>query len=202
MAETKKMLDPKIKVTCTACACRSSSAIPKPSTSSSRTRSPPTRHATSCARRRAASSSTSARNGGYNHAGRMRPARTRPISRASARTQTVENGLNMWVVSDNLRKGAALNAVQIAERLPLRSPRNPHRDDAGDPGRLVALCRLRADHAGRSRPRRLRAPRSDICRSPTRPRRASSRRSSSPHSRSRSSARKSAGGAGRQPPSV
>jgi aspartate-semialdehyde dehydrogenase len=30
---------------------------------------------------------------------------------------TVENGLSMWVVSDNLRKGAALNAVQIAERL-------------------------------------------------------------------------------------
>ncbi len=30
---------------------------------------------------------------------------------------TVEYGLNMWVVSDNLRKGAALNAVQIAELL-------------------------------------------------------------------------------------
>ena len=30
---------------------------------------------------------------------------------------TVENGLNLWVVSDNLRKGAALNAVQIAELL-------------------------------------------------------------------------------------
>ncbi|PIO98353.1 aspartate-semialdehyde dehydrogenase [Pleomorphomonas carboxyditropha] len=30
---------------------------------------------------------------------------------------TVENGLTMWVVSDNLRKGAALNAVQIAEVL-------------------------------------------------------------------------------------
>ena len=30
---------------------------------------------------------------------------------------TVENGLDMWVVSDNLRKGAALNAVQIAECL-------------------------------------------------------------------------------------
>ena len=28
-----------------------------------------------------------------------------------------ENGLNMWVVSDNIRKGAALNAVQIAELL-------------------------------------------------------------------------------------
>jgi aspartate-semialdehyde dehydrogenase len=30
---------------------------------------------------------------------------------------TVENGLQIWVVSDNLRKGAALNAVQIAECL-------------------------------------------------------------------------------------
>lgn len=30
---------------------------------------------------------------------------------------TVKNGLNFWVVSDNLRKGAALNAVQIAEIL-------------------------------------------------------------------------------------
>jgi len=30
---------------------------------------------------------------------------------------TVANGLNLWVVSDNLRKGAALNAVQIAEVL-------------------------------------------------------------------------------------
>src|SRR5213075_658054 len=30
---------------------------------------------------------------------------------------TVENGLAMWVVADNLRKGAALNAVQIAELL-------------------------------------------------------------------------------------
>lgn len=30
---------------------------------------------------------------------------------------TVENGLNLWVVADNLRKGAALNAVQIAEHL-------------------------------------------------------------------------------------
>ena len=29
----------------------------------------------------------------------------------------VTNGLNLWVVSDNLRKGAALNAVQIAECL-------------------------------------------------------------------------------------
>jgi len=31
--------------------------------------------------------------------------------------ETIANGLNLWVVSDNLRKGAALNAVQIAEKL-------------------------------------------------------------------------------------
>ena len=30
---------------------------------------------------------------------------------------TVDNGLMLWVVGDNLRKGAALNAVQIAEKL-------------------------------------------------------------------------------------
>jgi len=30
---------------------------------------------------------------------------------------TVEHGLAFWVVSDNLRKGAALNAIQIAEHL-------------------------------------------------------------------------------------
>lgn len=30
---------------------------------------------------------------------------------------TIEHGLSLWVVSDNLRKGAALNAVQIAEHL-------------------------------------------------------------------------------------
>ena len=31
--------------------------------------------------------------------------------------QTLENGLNIWVVADNLRKGAALNTIQIAELL-------------------------------------------------------------------------------------
>ena len=31
--------------------------------------------------------------------------------------QTVENGLSLWIVADNMRKGAALNAVQIAELL-------------------------------------------------------------------------------------
>jgi aspartate-semialdehyde dehydrogenase len=30
---------------------------------------------------------------------------------------TIDRGLALWIVNDNLRKGAALNAVQIAERL-------------------------------------------------------------------------------------
>jgi aspartate-semialdehyde dehydrogenase len=30
---------------------------------------------------------------------------------------TIENGLLLWIVSDNVRKGAALNSVQIAEML-------------------------------------------------------------------------------------
>jgi aspartate-semialdehyde dehydrogenase len=33
------------------------------------------------------------------------------------RDETIAHGLNMWIVADNIRKGAALNAVQIAEAL-------------------------------------------------------------------------------------
>ena len=43
---------------------------------------------------------------------------------------TVENGLSLWVVSDNLRKGAALNAVQIAELLVNRKLIQPKRKAA------------------------------------------------------------------------
>jgi aspartate-semialdehyde dehydrogenase len=43
---------------------------------------------------------------------------------------TVEHGLAMWVVSDNLRKGAALNAVQIAEVLVNRKLIRPKRKAA------------------------------------------------------------------------
>ena len=42
---------------------------------------------------------------------------------------TVENGLNLWVVSDNLRKGAALNTVQIAETL--INPRIGYKKEGG-----------------------------------------------------------------------
>ena len=31
--------------------------------------------------------------------------------------ESVDSGLNLWVVADNIRKGAATNAVQIAEKL-------------------------------------------------------------------------------------
>lgn len=33
------------------------------------------------------------------------------------RDESVDSGLNLWLVADNLRKGAASNAVQIAEQL-------------------------------------------------------------------------------------
>ena len=38
------------------------------------------------------------------------------------RDPTVAHGLALFVTGDNLRKGAALNAVQIAELLPARPP--------------------------------------------------------------------------------
>ena len=53
-------------------------------------------------------------------------------SRRIREDPTIENGLSMWVVSDNLRKGAALNAVQIAELLHRARP-----DPAEAQGRLI-----------------------------------------------------------------
>jgi aspartate-semialdehyde dehydrogenase len=43
------------------------------------------------------------------------------------RDETVENGLAFWCVADNLRKGAALNAIQIAEELLNRGVLKPDR---------------------------------------------------------------------------
>ncbi|MCB0055518.1 MAG: aspartate-semialdehyde dehydrogenase, partial [Caldilineaceae bacterium] len=37
---------------------------------------------------------------------------------------TVENGLVLWIVSDNLLKGAALNTIQIAEEMITRNMLN------------------------------------------------------------------------------
>ena len=44
-------------------------------------------------------------------------ARMRSIVSRMRRDPTVPHGLAFWCVADNLRKGAALNAVQIAEML-------------------------------------------------------------------------------------
>lgn len=33
------------------------------------------------------------------------------------RDYSVDNGVNLWVVADNIRKGAASNAIQIVEKL-------------------------------------------------------------------------------------
>ena len=43
------------------------------------------------------------------------------------RDPSVPNGLSFWVVADNIRKGAALNAVQMAEALALRNTIRPRR---------------------------------------------------------------------------
>ena len=45
------------------------------------------------------------------------PARTHTYVSRIREDETTDTGLAFWVVSDNLRKGAALNAVQIAETL-------------------------------------------------------------------------------------
>jgi aspartate-semialdehyde dehydrogenase len=47
----------------------------------------------------------------------MRPARIRSSSGRIREDISHERGLDLWIVSDNIRKGAALNAVQIAELL-------------------------------------------------------------------------------------
>ena len=41
----------------------------------------------------------------------------RSLSDGLRRDTALDNGLSMWVVSDNIRKGAATNTIQIAELL-------------------------------------------------------------------------------------
>ncbi|WP_338608508.1 aspartate-semialdehyde dehydrogenase [Pelagibacterium nitratireducens] len=116
LAETKKMLDPKIKVTCTAVrvpvfvghseAVNMEFARPiSPDEARDALRDAP-----------GIVVLDKRENGGY-----MTPVESKGedatyVSRIREDV-TVENGLVMWVVSDNLRKGAALNTVQIAETL-------------------------------------------------------------------------------------
>ena len=116
MAETKKMLDPKIKVTCTAVRVPvfigHSEAIniefEKPITAEEARNI--LREAPGCL------VVDKHEDGGYITPYESAGEDATYISRIRE-DQTLDNGLNIWVVSDNLRKGAALNTVQIAELL-------------------------------------------------------------------------------------
>ena len=50
-------------------------------------------------------------------AGAFKGRRLAPVKGRIREDFSIANGLNFWVVADNLRKGAATNAVQIAEIL-------------------------------------------------------------------------------------
>ncbi|WP_285295516.1 aspartate-semialdehyde dehydrogenase [Aureimonas altamirensis] len=116
MAETKKMLDPRIKVTCTAV--RVPVFIGHSEAVNIEFEKPITADEARDILREAPGCLVIDKHedGGY-----VTPLETAGedatyISRIRE-DQTLENGLNLWVVADNLRKGAALNAVQIAELL-------------------------------------------------------------------------------------
>ena len=130
MAETKKILDPKIKLVATCV--RVPVFIGHSEAVNIEFEKPITADEARDILREApghASSSTSTSPAATSRRTRRR-ARTRPMSRASATDPTVDNGLVLWCVSDNLRKGAALNAVQIAEVLVNRKLIEPKRKAA------------------------------------------------------------------------
>jgi aspartate-semialdehyde dehydrogenase len=116
MAETKKILDPKIKLTCTAV------RVPVFIGHSEAVNIEFERPITADEARAILRESPGClvvdkpENGGYVTPHEAAGEDATYISRIREDI-TVENGLSMWVVADNLRKGAALNAVQIAELL-------------------------------------------------------------------------------------
>ncbi|MBB5753591.1 aspartate-semialdehyde dehydrogenase [Prosthecomicrobium pneumaticum] len=129
MAETKKILDPKIKVACTAVRVpvfvSHSEAVniefEKPITADEAREI--LREAPGCL------VVDKREDGGYVTPYEATGEDATYISRIRE-DATVENGLAMWVVSDNLRKGAALNAVQIAEVLVNRKLIQPRKQAA------------------------------------------------------------------------
>ena len=80
-------------------------------------RSPPRRPATLWSKRPGPDRRRRPRRAAVPPARRRRRTATRSSSAGSARTSSRPNALLFWCVSDNLRKGAATNAVQIAEEL-------------------------------------------------------------------------------------
>ena len=129
MAETKKMLDPKIKVTCTAV--RVPVFIGHSEAVNIEFENPITADEARDILREAPGCLVidKREDGGYVTPLDSAGEDATYISRIRE-DQTIENGLNMWVVSDNLRKGAALNAVQIAELLVARGLIQPKKQAA------------------------------------------------------------------------
>ncbi|EAU41398.1 aspartate-semialdehyde dehydrogenase [Fulvimarina pelagi HTCC2506] len=116
MAETKKMLDPKIKVTCTAV--RVPVFVGHSEAVNIEFENPITADEARDILREAPGCLVidKREDGGYVTPLESAGDDATFISRIRE-DQTLDNGLNIWVVSDNLRKGAALNTIQIAELL-------------------------------------------------------------------------------------
>ncbi len=129
LAETKKMLDPKIKVTCTAV--RVPVFIGHAESVNIEFEKPITADEARSILREAPGCLVidKQEDGGYVTPFECAGEDATFISRIRE-DATVENGLNIWVVSDNLRKGAALNTVQIAEVLINRKLIQPKRKAA------------------------------------------------------------------------
>ena len=129
VAETKKMLDPKIKLTATCVRVpvfigHSEAVNIEFEERNHRRRG--ARHPARCA---GLPGDRQARGRRLHHAARKAGEDATYISRIRE-DPTVDNGLSMWIVSDNLRKGAALNAVQIAELLVARGLIQPKKKAA------------------------------------------------------------------------
>lgn len=129
MAETKKMLDPKIKLTCTAV--RVPVFIGHSEAVNIEFEKPITAEEARDLLREAPGCLVidKQEDGGYITPYESAGEDATYISRIRE-DATVENGLSMWVVADNLRKGAALNAVQIAELLLARGLITPKKQAA------------------------------------------------------------------------
>ncbi|GGA60594.1 aspartate-semialdehyde dehydrogenase [Nitratireductor aestuarii] len=129
MAETKKMLDPKIKLTCTAV--RVPVFIGHSEAVNIEFEKPITAEEARDLLREAPGCLVidKQEDGGYITPYESAGEDATYISRIRE-DATVENGLSLWVVADNLRKGAALNAVQIAELLLARGLITPKKQAA------------------------------------------------------------------------
>jgi len=129
LAETKKMLDPKIKVTCTAV--RVPVFIGHSESVNLEFEKPITADEARDILRDAPGCLVIDKHedGGYITPYESAGEDATYISRIRE-DATVENGLALWVVSDNLRKGAALNTVQIAELLVARGLITPKKQAA------------------------------------------------------------------------